>query len=310
MDRLTEPPLRRDPTDPGYASLSVFKSDLKAAVAAASPTGSMPTVTTMVDALGLSRDAIHYALTSASTRRPSPETIYYIAGKYDPAGRNYWRERLEAVLAVPKEDASGKALSAAAHQDQPETPVEEIPDDHLVAGDADANTNRRRWLPLALTCVVLIAAAASVIGVVLMLDGDGNTDGPSVPVQTTADPAAPIPSDLNDPARVGCLSDANRVESEQIETVGLVSLVHSPKCDAYWGRAERLDGKAVGNHIDVKLTATDSERASSANDRDADVVYTYLLTRGTATEFCVEATFWTGTESVKFRQICVRTQTS
>lgn len=306
MDLPAAPPPRRDPTDPAYSRLRDFKLDLRNTVVAYS-SGRKPVVVKMSKDTGLSTGAVSEALNSDNISVPKPETVARIANVYDRDGIKYWIERLAEVARKNPNKAKNIAPTDPEPAPQLIPPTEKQLDDHRAEDNVDAATTTRPKLAAAVAATVLVA---SVLGTSAWLTRENRNqpDGPRGP--SSSQPATTqksSPTDYSDPAAAtaDCLTDAKRVRNEPVGTIGLVSLVHSPKCDAYWGRAERFDGKASGNHIDVALTAKGSQREPSlANDPDAAIVYTYLLTRGTATEFCVEATFWDGSDLFRSNPVC------
>lgn len=287
---------RRSVDDPGYARLEDFKADLKAAVIGADTTRRLPQIRSIAAAMGgASPSTVHSALTPTELGMPSDGTVRSLAMAYDRDGVDYWLARRGVIASQRRK----------------------------VVGDDLPRPSRRRgvvWAAALLAGAVVVAVAAMSISLArsptidvpsgTATDQASDNASSSDPSSSSSPTDVEVPTDYSDPNAAGCVdAGSERLQTEVIESVGLVSLVYSPACHAYWARAERTDGRESGNYIDLSITPQDSARAPSvANDPDVAVIYTYLLTAGDASGFCVDATFWVGEESTPSPQICVDKQ--
>lgn len=324
--------MRRAADDPGYDQLADFKRDMRDMVSSVRG-GRLPDFRSIANMIGTSPSTAYNALTPDQPTRLSEDTARGLAQAYDPSGLNYWLERRMHLnnRQIPARQAI--VDDAGVVEADTSTPITMLSEPTSTRGAPPAS---REKAAARLQIVGIIVALAMAMGVAIGVPwylSLTNSDSPpgdltqenmppsinestepsgkkSSKVGSIDDPITGVSvSDYSDPVSAGCISDATRVKSDIVESIGLVSIVHSPSCGAYWARAERTDGREFGNHIDVSLAAKSSDRSPIvANDPNASVVYTYLMTTKQVPEFCVETTFWVGQEATRLSPFCVDTE--
>lgn len=322
-------PARRAADDPGYARLADFKCDLRDMVSAARG-GRLPDFRSVANMIGTSPSTAHNALKPDNPTRLSEDTARGLAQAYDPSGLDYWLERRAHLNDSHRRAHQTTADDADAVRINSSAPKTLTPEPAPLRVGSPVNQEsgavRGRLVGIIAGLAIAMGGAIGVPWYLSLNDSDSppvgstkekapssvNQSGePSgqgdVGKESTNGPMAGAGvSDYSDPISADCISDAERVKSKVVESIGLVSIVHSPLCDAYWARAERTDGRELGNHIDISLAAKGSDRSPAvANDSNASVVYTYLLTTKQASAFCVETTFWVGEEAARSAPFCV-----
>ncbi|MCM0621780.1 DUF2690 domain-containing protein [Nocardioides bruguierae] len=296
----------RPPEEPGYARLDDFKLDLRSAVALGGPNHQLPKVRSIAAVIGTSISTVSNALNVDDKSVPSEETVRGLATAYDHPRLGYWLERRAHIAAQTR--GTGPASEIAPTSD---------PDAASSDPTGSSPRPRHEWVALLLTVTAILCATAAAMALWSGARPGPPSERPGTPTSSLSDATGETaaaarrgPADYSDPVAAGCVdAGSQRLKTVVVKSVGLVSLVHSASCDAYWARAERTDGKQVGNHVDLSITARGSNREPAvANDPDAATVYTYLLTGGDASGFCVAATFWVDEESFKSPRFCVDKQ--
>lgn len=282
-------------TDPGTSSPGSdddsgehFLADLRQ-LRDRQPSVSYATMATRAKQRGykLSRSAMHNVY--RARKMPTREAAYaFVVALTDLATAEKFNERW---LKLNDETTATDEIGGPAAPPVGGPDVEDAPD----AEPADPKRTRRSWWWLVAFLVVVVTNTITWLVTIAVVRPSTTETTPTTPDIAASSPAAATLRDGMNPNQLPrCLDDVQTVDSTTNEAF-TVKVNFSEHCNAAWGKVERIDGRGLGNTIEIRIypTATpdDDTTAQRTSEKDATKAFTPIIVRTDPTErLCVVGT--------------------
>ena len=283
-------------TDPGTSSpgsdgdsVEQFLADLRL-LRDRQPSVSYETMATRATQRGykLSRSAMHNVY--QARKMPTREAAYaFVVALTDLATAEKFNERW---LKLNDETTATDGIGGPAAPPEVGGPdVEDAP-----GAEPDSKRTRRSWWWLvAFLVVVMVTNTITWLVTIAVVRPSTTETTPSASDIAASSPAAATVRDGMNPNQLPqCLNDVQTVDSTTNESF-TVKVNFSEHCNAAWGKVERIDGRGLGNTIEIRIypaaAPDDDTTAQRTSEKDATKAFTPIIVRTDPTErLCVAGT--------------------
>lgn len=260
---------------------------------------------------GVSKSTLHDAI-KRTDRLPTARTVRALVSLLDVDHLPEWIARRSALNEALLE--SSPVLGDQA--DHSKTATDDQPKADLLAltairDEKEVNENRVRrprgnppwWFVALLVAVTALVSSVATLGIRGMVEGSQPQASRSTAVQKATQDG---PADGTDPIKDDCVPDAVVTGSKTAPGVGVLKILFSTRCDAYWAKLARSDGAAVGNKVQITLIQDGNpNRAQRTTEPNISDAYTYVLRRlDPKKTYCATALVWTGDQKRTIGPVC------
>lgn len=238
---------------------------------------------------------------------PTRETVSaFVVALADVATAAEFDERWVRLNGGIETTAAGGIDGSAVSPEIGASAVDDARDD----APSPKRTRRAWWWWLAGFLVIVITNIVTCLVTIAVVRPAPVGTAPSAPATVSAFPAEPVRDGMNPNQLPHCLDDVQTVDSATNEAF-TVKVNFSERCNATWGKVERIDGRGLGNTIGIRIyraaAPDDDTTAQRTSERDATSAFTPIIVRTDPTErLCVDGAVTDGTRTVPApRPVCL-----